>query len=198
MLCQIYIFAYIHAKSLSYIMNEFLRKRLCNRVNHKKQLCWIVVVFQTPRDAVFEIWKPQPAHHRWNSSIISERGHPGLSMLEFFWQKMMHVFSLGPSYRIGRVYKWNWSIWLCVSVRHHFEDDHWSWSLFLLIGFTDPYNHTSSESLWWKLFKNHKRTQIQRQTQWQRQRYRQSASKTQHVLYFWNPDDFLIPFQIWW
>ena len=94
------------------------------------------------------------------------------------------------------------SVWLCVSVRHHFEDDHWSWSLFLLIGFTDPYNHTSSESLWWKLFKNHKRTQIQRQTQWQRQLqrqiYRKSASKTQHVLYFWNPDDFLIPFQIWW
>ena len=36
-------------------------------------------------------------------------------------------------------------------------------SLFLLVGFTDPYNHTYSESLWWKLFKNHKRTQIQRQ-----------------------------------
>ena len=84
-------------------------------------------------------------------------------------------------------------MWLCVSVRHHFDDDHWSWSLFLLIGFTDPYNHTSSESLWWKLFKNHKRTQIQRQTQWQRQRHRQSAWKTQQMLYFWNPDDLLIP-----
>ena len=71
------------------------------------------------------------------------------------------------------------------------------WSLFLLVGFTDPYNHTYSESLWWKLFKNHKRTQIQRQRQWQRQRqrqrHRQSAWKTQHMLYFWNPDDLLIP-----
>ena len=71
------------------------------------------------------------------------------------------------------------------------------WPLFLLVGFTDPYNHTYSESLWWKLFKNHKRTQIQRQRQWQRQRqrqrHRQSAWKTQHMLYFWNPDDLLIP-----
>ena len=73
----------------------------------------------------------------------------------------------------------------------------WRWSLFLLVGFTDPYIHTYSESLWWKLFKNHKRTQIQRRRQWQRQRqrqiHRQSAWKTQHMLYFWNPDDLLIP-----
>ena len=71
------------------------------------------------------------------------------------------------------------------------------WSLFLFVGFTDPYNHTYFESLWWKLFKNHKRTQIQRRRQWQRQRqrqiHRQSAWKTQHMLYFWNPDDLLIP-----
>ena len=67
------------------------------------------------------------------------------------------------------------------------------WSLYLLVGLTDPYNHTYSESLWWKLFKNHKRTQIQRQRQRQRQRHRQSAWKTQHMLYFWNPDDLLIP-----
>ena len=45
------------------------------------------------------------------------------------------------------------------------------WSLFLLVGLTDPYNHTYSESLWWKLFKNNNRTQ--RQKQWQRQRQRQ-------------------------
>ena len=32
------------------------------------------------------------------------------------------------------------------------------WSIRLLVGFTDPYNHTDSESLWWKLFKNHKRS----------------------------------------
>ena len=71
------------------------------------------------------------------------------------------------------------------------------WSLFLLVRFRDPYNHTYSESLWWKLFKNNKRTQIQRQRQWQRQRQRQrhreSAWKTQHMLHFWNPDDLLIP-----
>ena len=71
------------------------------------------------------------------------------------------------------------------------------WSIRLLIGFTDPYNHTYSESLWWKLFKNHQRTQIQRQRQWQRQRQRQrhrkSAWNTQLMLYFWNPDDSLIP-----
>ena len=53
--------------------------------------------------------------------------------------------------------------------------------------------YTYSESLWWKLFKNHKRTQIQRQRQWQRQRHRQSAWKTQHRLYFWNLDDLFIP-----
>ena len=71
------------------------------------------------------------------------------------------------------------------------------WSLFLLVGFTDRYNHTYSESLWWKLFKNHQRTQIQRQRQWQRQRQRQrhrkSAWNTHLMLYFWNPDDSLIP-----
>ena len=71
------------------------------------------------------------------------------------------------------------------------------WPLFLLVGFTDPYNHTYSEILWWKLFKKHKRTKIQRKRQWQRQRqrqrHRQSAWKTQHMLYFWNPDDLLIP-----
>ena len=74
-------------------------------------------------------------------------------------------------------------LWIC-SVCFHFS----------LVDFTDPYNHTYSESLWWKLFKNHKRTQKQRQRQWQRQiqRQRQSAWKTQHILYFWNPDDLLI------
>ena len=71
------------------------------------------------------------------------------------------------------------------------------WWIRLLVGFTDPYNHTYSESLWWKLFKNHQKTQIQRQRQWQRQRQRQrhrkSAWNTQLMLYFWNPDDLLIP-----
>ena len=71
------------------------------------------------------------------------------------------------------------------------------WSIRLLVGLADPYNHTYSESLWWKLFKNHQRTQIQRQRQWQRQRQRQrhrkSAWNTQLMLYFWNPDDSLIP-----
>ena len=71
------------------------------------------------------------------------------------------------------------------------------WWISLLVGFTDPYNHTYSESLWWKLFKNHQKTQIQRQRQWQRQRQRQrhrkSAWNTHLMLYFWNPDDSLIP-----
>ena len=69
------------------------------------------------------------------------------------------------------------------------------WPLFLLIGFTDPYNHTYSENLWWKLFKNHQRTKIKRQRQWQtqQQRHRKSARNTQLMLYFWNPDDSLIP-----
>ena len=71
------------------------------------------------------------------------------------------------------------------------------WSIRLLVGLADPYNHTYSESLWWKLFKNHQRTQIQRQRQWQRQRQRQrhrkSAWNTHLMLYFWNPDDSLIP-----
>ena len=69
----------------------------------------------------------------------------------------------------------------------------WRWSTSLLVGFTDPYNQTYSESLWWKLFKSHKRTQIQWQRKWQRQKHRQSVSNTRHLLYFWNPDDSLIP-----
>ena len=55
------------------------------------------------------------------------------------------------------IYKWYWTkcvtIWLCPSSLRR-------WSLFLLVGFTDPYNHTYSESLWWKLFTNLKRTQM--------------------------------------
>ena len=51
------------------------------------------------------------------------------------------------------------------------------------------------------LFKNHKGTQIQRQRQWQRERQRQrphkqSAWNTQHMLYFWNPNDSLIPYKM--
>ena len=108
------------------------------------------------------------------------------------------VFSFGPSYRIGRVYKWNWTMYVCMYVCVCVRPSSLRrWSLFLLVGFRDPYNHTYSESLWWKLFKNNKRTQIQRQRQWQRQRQRQrhreSAWKTQHMLHFWNPDDLLIP-----
>ena len=41
-------------------------------------------------------------------------------------------------------------VWLCPSSLRR-------WSLFLLVGFTDPYIHTYSESLWWKLIKNHLR-----------------------------------------
>ena len=105
----------------------------------------------------------------------------------------LFFFSLGPSYRMGRVYKWKWSGYVCESSLRR-------WSLFLLVGFTDPYNHTYSESLWWKLFKNHKRTQIQRQTQWQRQwqgqRHIQSARKP-NICYIF---EILMTysFQIWW
>ena len=91
-------------------------------------------------------------------------------------------FSLGPSH---------WELdYVCVCVCVCLSSLR-RWSSFLLVGFTDPYNHTYSESLWWKLFKNHKRTQMQRQRQWQRQRrrqrQRQSAYKNQHMFYFWNP-----------
>ena len=103
-------------------------------------------------------------------------------------------FLLSPSYRMGRVYKWKWSMYVCMCVCMSSLQ---RWSIRLLVGFTDPYNHTYSESLWWKLFKNHQRTQIQRQRQWQRQRQRQrhrkSAWNTHLMLYFWNPDDSLIP-----
>ena len=34
------------------------------------------------------------------------------------------LFSLDPSYRMGQVYKWIWSVSVCVCVRHHFKDDH--------------------------------------------------------------------------
>ena len=87
--------------------------------------------------------------------------------------------------------KWNWTVCVCPSSLRR-------WSLFLLVGFTDPYDHTYSESLWWKLFKNHNRTQIQRQRLWQRQqqrqRHRQSAWKTLHIF------EILMTysFQIWW
>jgi hypothetical protein len=79
---------------------------------------------------------------------------------------------------MGRVYKWNWGVSVCPSSLR-------IWSLYLLVGLTDPYNHTYSESLWWKLFKNHKRTQrqIQRQRQWQTQWQKQSQRLV--TLQFW-------------
>ena len=43
------------------------------------------------------------------------------------------------------------------------------------------------------VFKSIEKTQIQRQRKWQRQKHRQSAWNTRHMLYFWNPDDSLIP-----
>ena len=65
-------------------------------------------------------------------------------------------------------------VWLCPSSLRR-------WSISLLEGFTDSYNYTYSESLWWKLFKNHKRTQIQiqwqRQWRQQRRRHRQNTWK---------------------
>ena len=39
--------------------------------------------------------------------------------------QVVSEFSLGPSYRMGWVYKWIWSLSVCVFVRHHFEDDHY-------------------------------------------------------------------------
>ena len=42
---------------------------------------------------------------------------------EIFLKK--YQFSLGPSYRMGRVYKWIWCLCVCVCVRHHFEYDHY-------------------------------------------------------------------------
>ena len=80
---------------------------------------------------------------------------------------------------MGRVYKWNGTMYVRTSSLQRW--------LFLLVGFTDPYNQTYYESLWWKVFKNCNRTQIQRQ------RHSQSAWKTQHILYFLNPYDLLIP-----
>ena len=65
-------------------------------------------------------------------------------------------FSLGPSYHISGI-----GLCVCVCVR---PSSLRRWSLFLLVGFTDPYNHTYSESLWWKLFKNYKRTHIKWQS----------------------------------
>ena len=53
-------------------------------------------------------------------------------------------FSLGPSH---------WELdYVCVCVCVCLSSLR-RWSSFLLVGFTDPYNHTYSESLWWKLFK---------------------------------------------
>ena len=83
------------------------------------------------------------------------------------WDYVLKTFSLGSSYWMGWVFKWNWGVSVCPSSLR-------IWSLYLLVGLTDPYNHTYSESLWWKIFKNHKRTQIQRDRH--RQRHRQIAS----------------------
>ena len=39
--------------------------------------------------------------------------------------QVMSIFSLGPSYRMGRIYKWILSLCVCLSVRHHFKYDHY-------------------------------------------------------------------------
>ena len=57
------------------------------------------------------------------------------------------------------------------------------WSLFLLVGFTDPYNHTYYESLWWKLFK------IIREHKYKDK----DTDKVPETPNIWNHDDSLIP-----
>ena len=96
--------------------------------------------------------------------------------VDFFFERKNHPFSLWQvssvieMFLFTRLYKWNWSVSVCPSSLR-------IWSLYLLVGLTDPYNHTYSESLWWKLFKNHKRTQIQRQ--------RHSKSHFSYLLFNW-------------
>ena len=70
-------------------------------------------------------------------------------------------------------------IGLCLSVR---PSSLRRWSLSLLVGFIHLYNHTYSESLWWGLLKNQKRTQIQRQGQRQRQRKDKDTDKVPETL----------------
>ena len=98
--------------------------------------------------------------------------------------------STHPSKWAEAISEWNRSFCVCASSLRR-------WSLSLLVGFSDPHNHTYSESFWWNLFKNHKGTHIQRQRQWQRQwqrqRQGQSAWNAQHMRYLWNPDYSLIP-----
>ena len=57
----------------------------------------------------------QPAHQNWTPwtpypllIVCCTWAQPTLIMIEHF--------SLVPSYRMGRVYKWIWSLWVCLSV----------------------------------------------------------------------------------
>ena len=85
--------------------------------------------------------------------------------------------------KIANIFTW-WAesmsgIGLCLSVR---PSSLRRWSLSLLVGFIHLYNHTYSESLWWGLLKNQKRTQIQRQGQRQRQRKDKDTDKVPETL----------------
>ena len=135
---------------------------------------------------------------RSNSSLFSNctisdnwyRASTQIQLKTMFWLNMISFHSVG-------VYKWNWTMCVCMSVS---PSSLRRWSLFLLVGFTDPYNHTYSESLWWKMFKNHNRTQIQGQRQWQRQRQRQrhiQSARKPNICYIF---EILMTysFQIWW
>ena len=117
-------------------------------------------------------------------------------MLSVFALISPQVFSFHSAHPTG----WAESIsgnGVCVDVDvcHHFEGGHyfclWASQTPITIHILKAYDESYS--------KINKRTQIQRQRQWQRQRqrqrqrHRQSDSKTQHMLYFWNPDDLLIP-----
>ena len=69
------------------------------------------------------------------------------------------------------------------------------WSLFLLLNFTDPCNPTYSESLWRKLFKighKYKDKDICKDN-YKDKDTDKVPEKNQHMLFFWNPNDSLIP-----
>ena len=107
--------------------------------------------------------------------------------LSFFWRSR---FLLGPSYRMGRVYKWNWTMCVCCACMSVIP------SKMIIIS-----ARTLPRPLWpyifWKLMmkaiqKSSEDTNTKTKTMTKTKTQTKCLKKNQHMPYFWNPDDLLI------
>ena len=95
------------------------------------------------------------------------------------------IWHFNSAHRMGWVYKWNWTDWLCLSIRHHFEDGQYLCSKAsqtpITIHILKAYDESYS-----KIIKEHKYKDKDNDKEIDK------VPEVPSMLYLWNPDDSLI------